>query len=348
MTPQLNFASDNAGPVHAEIMDALQTANADHHLPYGNDDITTQAIARVREVFEAPDAQVWFVGTGTAANVLALSAMATPFQSLYCSPVAHIHEDECNGYEFHSGGGKLVLVGTDDKMTSQALADTIDFDIRRGQTPEQLGPVSITQATERGRIYTPDEVANIAQVARDHNLHLHMDGARFANALVAAGCSPAEMTWKAGVDALSFGGTKNGCLGVEAVIFFNPDLAPTFGIRRQRGGHTFSKHRYLAAQMQAYLTDDLWLKSAHTANKKRARLEAGLRKLNTVKFDFEPQANMMFIRLPQEMHTRLQQAGARYYVSAADDAGLRPVRLVCDWSISDDAIDKFIDTAADR
>lgn len=342
------FASDNSGPVHPQILDALRRANDGHMMGYGrpDDSVTQAAVARLRDVFEAPQAEIWLVGTGTAANVLALSAMVTPFQTVYCSPVAHIHEDEFNGFEFHSGGAKLALVGDSDKMAPDALAAAIDHDIRRGQSPEQMGPVSLTQATERGRVYTCPEIAALCDVAKRHDLPVHMDGARFANAVATLGCTPAEMTWKAGISALSFGGTKNGCMGVEAVIFFDPGAAPDFALRRRRAGHTFSKHRYLAAQMLAYLEDDLWLATARKANENRARLEVGLRQARGIRIDHAPQANMIFARLPEPVHQRLQGAGAVYYSAPPDADGLRPVRLVCDWSLDPDDIDSFLGIAA--
>lgn len=342
------FASDNGGPVHPQIMAALTRANDGHMMGYGRpaDTLTRAAIERLRALFEAPQAEIWLVGTGTAANVLALSSMVTPFQSVYCSPVAHIHEDEYNGFEFHTGGAKLVLAGQSDKMVPEDLEAAITYDICRGQSPGQMGPVSLTQATERGRVYSCPEIAALCNVAKRHNLPVHMDGARFANAVATLGCTPAEMTWKAGISALSFGGTKNGCMGAEAVIFFDPDLGPDFAMRRHRAGQTFSKHRYLAAQILAYLEDDLWLATARQANENRVRLETGLRRLKAIRMDHEPQANMIFARLPEPVHARLQAAGAVYHASPPDAEGLRPVRLVCDWSLTTADIDSFLGIAA--
>ncbi len=340
------FASDNSGPVHPQVLEALSRANQGHVLGYGNDDLTRAVTAQIRTLFEAPEAEVWLTGTGTAANTLALSSMACAFQTIYCTPVAHIHEDECNGVEFQSGGAKLMLVGQGDKLTPEALCRVLDYDIRRGQSAAQMGPVSITEATERGHIYDVAEVTALTALARSHGLPVHMDGARFANAVAALGCTPAEITWRAGVSALSFGGTKNGLMGVEAVVFFDPALAQSFALRRQRAGHTFSKHRYLAAQMQAYLSDDLWLSSAAQANANRAQLEAGLRKIKGVEILGQPQVNMIFARIPAEMDTRLRQSGATYYAQPADAQGYIPLRLVCDWSILPAEIDRFLSIAA--
>jgi threonine aldolase len=201
--------------------------------------------------------------------------------------------------------------------------------------------------TERGAVYSLAEIKALADVAKSFGLGVHLDGARFANAQAALGCTAAEMTWKAGVDAVSFGGTKNGCMGVEAVIFFDPSKAWEFELRRKRGAHLFSKHRYLSAQMQAYLTDDLWLASAKRANANCARLVSGLGTVAGARITNRPDANMIFAELPRAAHQRLAAAGARYYVlsgdvETGDPDALLPCRLVCDWSITDALIDQFI------
>jgi len=271
------FASDNSGPVHAQVMAALSQANQGYAMGYGDDPQMGQVRDRLREIFEAPEAAIYLVTTGTAANVLALSTLCSPWQTVFCSPTSHIHEDECNAPEFFTGGAKLTLVPGGDKMTPGALRGVIEGEENRGVHGPQRGPVSITQVTERGSVYSLEELQALTGVAKDFGLPVHMDGARFANALVKLGCSPAQMTWKIGVDALSFGGTKNGCMGVEAVIFFDPEHAWEFELRRKRAAHLVSKHRYLSAQMLGYLTDDLWLETARTANDNCARLVAGLR-----------------------------------------------------------------------
>jgi threonine aldolase len=213
------FASDNAGPVHPQILQALSAANEGYALPYGADPIMEEVRAQIREIFEAPGAAVYLVPTGTAANSLALATMSQPWETVFCSPVAHIHEDECNAPEFYMGGAKLTLVGQGDKMRPEALRTAITNEETRGVHGPQRGPVSITQVTERGSVYSLDELKALCDVAKEFGLKTHMDGARFANALVALRCTPAEMSWKLGIDAISFGATKNGAMGVEAVIF---------------------------------------------------------------------------------------------------------------------------------
>ncbi|MCB1363394.1 MAG: low specificity L-threonine aldolase [Rhodobacteraceae bacterium] len=340
------FASDNSGPVHPRIMAALGDANSGFQMAYGADTLMGEVRQSLRDLFEAPGAAVYLVATGTAANALALATLANPWETVFCSPVAHIHEDECNAPEFYTGGAKLTLVGQADRMTPDALQAAIAAEETRGVHGPQRGPVSITQVTERGTVHSLDELRALTAVAREFSLPVHMDGARFANALVALGCSPAEMTWKAGIDAVSFGGTKNGCMGVEAVIFFDPDKSREFELRRKRAAQLFSKHRYLSAQMAGYLQDGLWLDMAGRANANCARLVAGLR-AGGAEILHSPDANMVFAALPRHVHRRLQAAGAAYHLwggqlEGEDENEPVAARFVCDWSIPEAAIDRFL------
>lgn len=340
------FASDNAGPAHPDVMQALVQANQGYAAAYGSDTLMDDVRARIRDLFEAPDAAVYLVATGTAANSLALATLCAPYETVFCSPVAHIHEDECNAPEFYSGGAKLTLVGDGDKMTAQTLRTAIENEGTRGVHGPQRGPVSITQVTERGTVYSLDELRALCATAAEFGLPVHLDGARFANALVALECTPAEMTWKAGVNAVSFGGTKNGLLGVEAVVFFDPAKAWEFELRRKRGAHLFSKHRYLSAQMLAYLTDDLWLRTARMANDNARYLASGLRRAG-VEFAHEPQANTIFARMTRRTHRTLHAAGVAYHLwdgalDGTDEDALITARFVCDWSIPQEEIDRFL------
>jgi len=335
------FASDNAGPVHPRVLDAMSRANDGYALGYGADDLTERAVSMVREVFEAPDASVHLVTLGTAANALALATMVRPWDAVFCHPLAHISEDECNAPEFYSGGAKLVHVdGPDAKMTPEALRHALTA---AGQSVHgaQRGPVSLTQVTELGTIYTLDELRALTDIAKSMDVRVHMDGARFANAQVALGCTASEMTWKAGIDVVSFGGTKNGLMAAEAVVFFDPQHAWEFELRRKRAAHLISKHRFLAAQMVAYLEDDLWLDMARSANGAMARLADGLRATADVGLLHEPQANMAFVEWPEETARRLKEAGAMFYPSLGP-TGRERARLVCDWSIGTDQIDQFL------
>jgi threonine aldolase len=342
------FASDNSGPVHPKIMQALMDANQGYAMPYGNDLIMEEVRAQIRELFEAPEAAVYLVATGTAANCLGLATRARSWDTIFCSPTAHIHEDECNGPEFTTGGAKLTLVGRDDKMTPDALRAAIKAEEVRGVHGPQRGPVSITQVTERGQVYSLPELRALTVVAQEFGLPVHLDGARFSNALVSLGCSPADMTWKSGVDILSFGGTKNGCMGVEAVVIFDPATAWDFELLRKRGGHLFSKHRYLSAQMAAYLRDDLWREMAGKANAAAARLSQGIAALPDGTLEFPAHANMIFARWPRAQHITAHEAGAAYYLYPGDKTLDGPLdepllaRLVCSWCTNEADVDAFL------
>ena len=260
--------------------------------------------------------------------------------------MSHIHEDECNAPEFFSGA-KLTLVGSGDKINPKDLKKSIQAEESRGVHGPQRGPVSITQITEKGQVYTLNEINELTQIAKEFKLPVHMDGARFANALVSLGCTAAEMTWKAGVDVVSFGGTKNGLMGVEGVIFFDPQKAWEFELRRKRAAHLFSKHRYLSAQMLAYLENDLWIELAGRANKAASRLIAGLRKIKQVEFLVEPKANLIFVKMPAYMHRKAFAMGLEYYTwseidGVSDDTPV-VARFVVDWSRSLGDIDKFLE-----
>lgn len=342
------FASDNAGPAHPKVMEALVAANNGYAMGYGADPIMDTVRAQVREVFEAPEAAVYLIINGTAANSVLLASMTRPWQTLFCTECAHIHEDECNAPEFYTQAKLTLVPTTNGKMTPDALRSKILGEENRGVHGPQRGPLSITQVTEKGTIYTLDEIQGLTATAREFGMQTHLDGARFANAMTALGCSPAEMTWKAGVDTVSFGGTKNGAMGVEACVIFNPEIAWEFELRRKRGGHLLSKHRYLSAQMQAYLQDDLWLDMARSANARCAQLAAGLRQHDFVELLFEPQANMIFFQMPRRDHKRMLDAGAVYYVMNGDPAAGDPDapligRLVCDWSMTEAGVNQFVD-----
>lgn len=345
----MNFASDNTGPVAPEIMDALAAANRDYEMPYAADAAMERVRGLVRDLFEAPDAEVFLVATGTACNALILGCLGDPWSAIFAHEKSHVAEDECGAPEFFSFGAKVREVpGPGGKMDPGALRRMIGQHHADVHSVER-GPVSITQVTEAGTVHTLEELAERTGVARDFGLRTHMDGARFSNAVAALGCAPAEMTWKLGIDAVSFGGTKNGCMGVEAAVFFNPGDAANFPRRRMRAGHLFSKHRYLSAQMEAYLSNGLWRRLAETANARMARLAAGLRTLDGVDFTHDADANMAFVEMPRAMHRRAFDAGAKYYLMDHDatmegdpDEPI-PCRLICDFRRTEEEVDRFLD-----
>ncbi|RVV99123.1 low specificity L-threonine aldolase [Mesobaculum littorinae] len=344
----MNFASDNSSAAHPSVMEAVAAANRDYAMPYGKDPIMDRVRARLREVFEAPQAAVYLVATGTAANALALASYCQPFQAVFCHADAHINVDECGAPEFYTTGSKLVLTqGRDAKMTPEGL----DAAIRTtggAVHSVQPGIVSLTNSTENGTVYSAEETRALCDVAKSHGLPVHLDGARFANAVVATGASPAELSRKAGVDVVSFGGTKNGCLGVEAVVFFDPAKAWEFELRRKRGGHLFSKHRYLSAQMEAYLADDLWLDLARAANDAGRTLSDGISQAGG-RLLHPTDANAVFAAFPRAAHRRLQDAGAAYYLwpggqsLEGPDDELLSARMVCSWSTAPEETARFLE-----
>lgn len=341
------FASDNTSGIPAPVLAALTAASDGYALGYGADPLMDQVRAKIRAIFEAPEAAVYLVATGTAANSLAIATYVQPWSQIFCHRHAHIEEDECNAPEFFAGGAKLTLLeGPDARIDAEAFA-TMLAALPGGVHHPQPGLLSLTNLTERGARYSSAEIARLAGMAKAKGLAVHLDGARFTNALVAEGCTPAEMTWKAGVDVLSFGGTKNGLMGVEAVIFFDPAKAWEFELRRKRGGHLSSKHRYLSAQMDAYLTDDLWLDLAGKANAAAERLEQGLIAAG-VRLVHPRGGNILFAEFPLSAHAALRAAGAVYYdwpappPEGAGPAHPQQCRLVTSWSTTDAQIGQFL------
>ena len=349
----MQFASDNIAPVPQQVMDALNRANAGAMSSYGADPLMSEVVAKVRAVFEAPEAAVYLVATGTVANCLSLACLVQPWQTVYCHRNAHIEEDECAAPEFYTGGSKLTLLdGAHAKIDPASLERALAGTARAGVHNVQKGALSLTNATEAGTVYTVAEVETLCRIAKDHDIPVHMDGSRFANALIATNATPAEITWKAGVDILSFGGTKNGLLGVEAVVIFDPAKAWEFELRRKRGGHLFSKHRYLSAQMLAYFEDDLWLRNARHANAMARRLSDGIAALKGASLVHPTEANAVFAAWSREGHRRAHDAGAYYYLWPGDQSlygpGEEPLaaRLVCSWATTEADVDRFLDTIA--
>jgi threonine aldolase len=335
----MRFASDNTSGAAPEIMAAILKANEGYERSYGADAAMSRVTDLARDLFEAPQAEVRLVATGTAANALAIATHVHPWDAVFCHRYAHIAEDECNAPEFYSGA-KLVLVpGEHGKITPDTLSQALSATGESGVHGVQRGMLSLTNVTEAGTVYTPAEVSALTALAKAKGIPCHLDGARFANALVATKATPAEMTWKAGIDVLSLGGTKNGCLGVEGVVLFNPAKAWELELRRKRGGHLYSKHRFLSAQMEAYLTDGLWLRLAEQANAMGQRLVEGLRERQA---HVPPaDANMLFPEWATGHHERLEAAGAHYYRFPAPE-GREKARLVASWSTTKADVDGFL------
>jgi threonine aldolase len=343
------FTSDNAAGVHPAILASVARAARGPAMAYGNDPLTARVEARIREVFEAPLARAYLVATGTAANALALACLCPPWATVYAHQGSHIENDECGAPEFYTGGAKLTLIGgSQAKLDPEELAAKIRAAAPHDVHNVQRGALSITQATERGAVYSLETLGRLTGIAREAGIPVHMDGTRFANAIAWLGCSPADTSWKAGVDVLCLGATKNGAMAAEAVIIFDPARAREFELRRKRGGHLFSKMRFVAAQIDAWLEGGLWLEMAAHANAMADRLAAGLRAARGCKVLHPVEANIIFAELPLGLHRRLQAAGARYYPAEGgqdetgpDDAPYM-VRLVCSFETTEAEVARFI------
>ena len=351
----MDFASDNATGASRVILDAVVAANDGTEPAYGADRWTKRAEALLCEAFER-EVAVFLVATGTASNALALAALTPPWGAVFCHEDAHIANDECGAPEMMTGGAKLIgLPGEAGRVTLAAL-DAALAAFPRGLVKQvQPAALSLSQATECGVIYAPAEIAALATAAHAAGVRVHMDGARFANALLRLGCSPAEMTWRAGVDVLSLGATKNGALACEAIVVFDPELARDLAFRRKRAGHTLSKGRLLGAQMAAWLENGHWRDLAARANAAADRLAAGLAAAGA-RLPWPTQANEVFAILPQATDAALRAAGARFHDWGARSlppgqepaAHERFVRLVCSFATTDAEIDAFLQIVREK
>jgi threonine aldolase len=340
----MNFSSDNAYGATPQILSALTEASSGAVPSYGDDPYTARVRERLTQIFEH-EIVAHPVITGTAANSLALATLCPSHGAIFCHHESHIAVDECAAPEFFTHGAKLAhLDGFGAKITPQAIEAALP-NFQRGVHSPKPSVVSITQATELGTIYTPAEIRALADCAHANGMTLHMDGARFANALVSLGCSAAEMTWKAGVDALSFGATKNGALCAEAVVFFDPARAADFEYRRKKAGHLLSKMRFVSAQLDAYLENDNWLTTARRANGMAARLAQTIAAIPGGELAYPAQGNAVFAYLPDAIIARLRAAGARFYDWQPPANGRTLVRLVLSFATPDEDVARFIETA---
>lgn len=335
------FASDNYAAVCPEAMAAFLAANQGHSPAYGADPWTAEATRLIRELFET-DCEVFFVFTGTAANSLSLATLRAPFDSALCHETAHIIADECGAPGFFAHGAILeTLPGQYGKISAESVEHGALQ--RRDIHHSRARAVSLTQSTEMGTVYSVAEVAAIAEASRRHGLSLHMDGARFANAVAALGANPAEVTWKAGVDVLSLGGAKNGLPFGEAVVFFRKQAAEFFEYRRKQSAQLASKMRFLAAPWIGVLENGAWLRHAAHANAMASRLETGLRALRGVEIAYPRQANAVFAQLPKAMETGLHERGWHFYSDVSPHGA---ARLMCSWDITAEDVDSFLRDAA--
>jgi len=336
----VELRSDNAAAVSPAILEAMAAVNSGSALAYGGDEATAALQNRVREVFEHPTARVFPVLSGTAANALSLSAMTPPWGSVVCHETAHIIGSEGGATSFLSGGAVMTgIAGDDYKMAPEALQTHLDG-VRWGD-PHHSQPavLSLTSPSDYGTVYSVAEIAELTAIAKTRDLRVHLDGARFANAVVATGASPADLSWRAGVDVLSLGATKNGALSAEAIVCFADAPADELVYRTKRSGHVTSKMRYQSAQLLAYLTDDLWLDNARNANERMAELAAGLRTAG-VRITNSVDANLAWVDLPEETADRLEAAGVLFHRLDGQ------VRFVTSWQTTTEEIRTVLDLLA--
>ena len=336
---RVKFASDNVAGACPEVLDAIIKANDGDSTPYGNDQISTELQDKFSEIFEK-EVIVFPTASGTAANALALATMTPSFGNVYCHKLSHINTDECGAPEFYTGGGKLVtLNGVKGKITAEELDQAISGKGIVHHT--QPSSVSITQVCETGEVYQLDEIKKISEVTHKHNLSIHMDGARFANALVSLNVTPAEMTWKSGIDVLSFGATKNGCIAAEAIIFFKKDLVGNVAFLMKRAGHLLSKMRFVSAQLDAYISNDVWLRNAKHANKMGKKLSDGLKDHSDINLAYPTEANEVFATFPRNKIDHLNSEG---YQINEDEWDGKAVRLVAAWNTQDTDVDHLLNS----
>ena len=330
------FASDNVAPICPEAWAALQEANVHYAPSYGEDRWTARVCNRVREIFET-DCDVYFAFTGTAANALSLAQLCKSFQSVICHQNSHMQTDECGACEFFTGGSKLLLAGgAEGKIDINQLEALLarQNDVHSHKT----GAISIAQATEFGTVYTRDEIDAIADLARAHQLFLHVDGARFANAIASLDCAPKAITWEAGIDVLCFGGTKNGAAVSELLIFFDKKISREFDYRAKQAGQLGSKMRFLAAPWLGLLTGNVWLRNAQHANRAANVLASRLQKEAAIGSVFPVEANAVFVSMDERLATGLHERGWRFYKFIEPDV----YRLMCSWSTTEEEISSFM------
>jgi threonine aldolase len=336
----MNFASDNAYGALPEIWSALEAVNHGAELAYGNDSVTTRLTGRFNDLFER-EVMAYPVFTGTAANALALACLSPPYGAILCHKDSHIMTSECGAPEFFSGAKLIGLEGANGKITPQSITEGLSG-LDGSVHSVQARVISLSQASEWGTVYSLAELCAIGEAAHGRGLTLHMDGARFANAMGYLNCSPAEATWRCGVDVLSFGLTKAGALAAEAVVFFDKELGQDFAFRRKRGGHLASKMRFVSAQLEAMLKDELWRRSALHANRLAGRIARALDEVKDVDIVAPVETNMVFARMTVEKAAHLRAGGAVFHDWIAPKDGKVVARIATAFATPEDHVTKFI------
>ena len=337
------FVSDNVTSACPEVMDALIEANSGIASPYGDDEWSSILKTKLSEVFET-EVEIYLAATGTASNALALSALAPVFGKIYCHELSHINTDECGAPELFTGGAKL---NTMKSQNGRIQADELAEIVRGSGNVHVTQPsvVSITQSCETGTVYQLEEIKKISKIAHDNKMSVHMDGARFANALVSLDVSPAEMTWKSGVDVLTLGGTKNGCFAAEAIIFFKPEMVGNFPFLHKRSGQLLSKMRFISSQLNAYVSDDVWIRNARHANSMAKILSEGLNHFSNIELAYPTESNEVFVYMPSDVIDYLNNSG--YDINEEELDG-KAVRFVTSWNTELKDIENLLEKLAQK
>tara|TARA_Y100001970_G_scaffold294373_1_gene452174 strand:+ start:81399 stop:82445 length:1047 start_codon:yes stop_codon:yes gene_type:complete len=342
----MDFRSDNTGSAAPEIIESLLECNHGTATPYGGDEYSTLLNERFSELFEKKVTVLCAV-TGTAANAIGLSTITPPYGSIICHEHSHIATDECGAPEFMTGGAKLLTIdGVDAKISAHGIKSALEKAGMGFVHCSQPSAVSLTQATEMGAVYSCDELLEINELTTQHKLNLHMDGARLANAIVSLGMAPADVTWRAGVDILTFGATKNGALGAEAIVLFREDLAEELAFRHKRAGQLISKSRFISAQLLAYIKDDLWLDLASRANHYAQQLASEFNSLKGAQVETVCASNEVFVTLPKLVIEGLRDCGAQFYGWPEPWDASNTIRLVTRWDTQEQEIKNIIDSSA--
>jgi threonine aldolase len=336
--PVYDFRSDNVGGVAPELFEAIAAANAGTAAPYGDDDLTCAMTARFRAAFDHDGLVAAPMATGTGANSVALATLANSYGAIYCHETAHINVYECGAPELFTGAKLVGLPGSRYKLDAATLDAALALAGRGNPTRVQPFALNLTQPTDFGTLYSLDELRALSAVAHRHGLRVHLDGARFANAIAALGCTPADMTWRAGIDIVSFGATKNGAMNAEAILVFDADLAIRLPFLMKRGGQVVSKARFISAQLARYLADDLWLYRARRANAIAADLASRLGRIDGIELVSDVEVNMLFVRLPECAVAALDRGPFRYYKLGSEQ------RFVCRHDQESDGLDLLVRT----
>ena len=337
------FASDNVTSACPEVMDAVIEANSGISESYGDDEWSSRLKEKLSEVFET-NVEVFLTVSGTASNALALSALAPVYGKIYCHELSHINTDECGAPELFTGGAKLHPIGS---SNGRIKANELDEIVRGSGNVHVTQPsvVSITQSCETGTVYQLDEIREISTIAHKYKMSVHMDGARFANALVSLGVSPAEMTWQSGVDVLTLGGTKNGCLAAEAIVFFKPEMVGNFPFLHKRSGQLLSKMRFISSQLNAYISDDVWSRNAGHANAMAKILSEGLNAFSNINLAYPTESNEVFVHLPRDVIDYLNNSG--YDINEEELDG-KAVRFVTAWNTDPVDVSNLLDKLSQK